>query len=166
MSISHVKLEPKKLATYGICPIFKLATYLYVAEDTMCKSGTMFMPRSLTLGVGSIYGPFSVVYWKNSHVKGSSWRNLDFPVVWHRYSNLSLCSVMLFSRDQRTASLRSDCNRVTSLVFWISFSNRVSSAKLLMTECLITFVRSLRYRINRTGPSTVPWGTPLLTVAG
>ena len=47
----------------------------------------------------------------------------------------------------------------------IAFDILVSSAKWLMMEWLIQVPRSLIYTRNKMGPRTVPWGTPLRTLA-
>ena len=46
------------------------------------------------------------------------------------------------------------------------FFNLVSSAKLDVIECFMQEFRSFRYKIKKTGPRTVPCGTPDMTFAG
>ena len=87
-------------------------------------------------------------------------------VVWHSSSNFSSWSIILFCSDQYVAFVRSSCNKSTSWEVDMDFRILVSSAKLLATEWTMQEFRSFKYRIKSTGPSTVPWGTPLITGEG
>ena len=55
---------------------------------------------------------------------------------------------------------------MTSDVVEMAFRILVSSAKWLIMDELIHWLRSLIYIRKRMGPRTVPWGTPLRTLAG
>ena len=49
---------------------------------------------------------------------------------------------------------------------WIGWCKMQSSAKSLIVECWIQSGRSLTYTRKRSGPKTVPWGTPEVTEIG
>ena len=58
---------------------------------------------------------------------------------------------------------RSCCRRLVSFLSVMSRYNTQSSAKSLTLLLVIDSCRSLMYTRNKTGPRTVPCGTPLVT---
>ena len=81
------------------------------------------------------------------------------------YSNLSLCSAMLFLSDHWMTFSRSRWSSLTSFSDLTAIEILVSSAKHLTMECIMQFSMSLMNIRKRMGPRTVPWGTPLMMVA-
>ena len=61
---------------------------------------------------------------------------------------------------------RSCCRRLVSFLSVMSRYNTQSSAKSLTLLLVIDSCRSLMYARNKTGPRTVPCGTPLVTGLG
>ena len=81
------------------------------------------------------------------------------------YSNLSLCSAMLFLSDHWMTFSRSRWSSLTSFSDLTAIEILVSSAKHLTMECIMQFSMSLMNIRKRMGPRTVPWGTPLMMAA-
>ena len=90
-----------------------------------------------------------------------------FLAKWHLYPNLSSCSIVLLLTDLTdlfTTASRSYWSAFTSLSQMMALEFLMSSAKHLIVESLMQWEMSLiKIKIrNRIGPSTVPWGTPLI----
>ena len=157
-------LSRKTLSIQDI--VFRAQSQMILMWADQDSSGVRWIPRSLTRVDGEIVVPFSVMYWKNCDWNGSSCMSFEVFVVWQSSSNFSSWSIILFCSDQYVAFVRSSCNKSTSWEVDMDFRILVSSAKLLATEWTMQEFRSFKYRIKSTGPSTVPWGTPLITGEG
>ena len=86
---------------------------------------------------------------------GSIWITLHLEAL------KSICQI--FSHSPNAA--RSCCNGSLSCWLVIGQKRSVSSANIRAFELLVTSGRSLIYARNKSGPRTVPWGTPDRTSA-
>ena len=61
-------------------------------------------------------------------------------------------------------AVKQDCKHVAEILSLNTVYNLVSSANNLIVTPIGAKVQiSLTYNMNKTGPMTLPWGTPLIT---